>query len=237
MIKYKAVINWSGGKDSSLALYKVLKDKRYEVCSLLTTINDGFNRVSMHGVRSELLEAQADAIGIPLTKIMLPEVSDTETYNKVMLSIMQGFRKQFIYTSIFGDIFLEDLRKYREKQLSELKISAYFPLWKKSTKNLIKEFINLGFKAVVVCVDEKYLDKSFAGRIIDEDFINELPPHIDPCGENGEYHSFVFDGPIFKKPVKYKLGEIIYRHYPDPTNGQSSLNFDTGFWYCDLLLN
>ncbi|RPI17901.1 MAG: diphthine--ammonia ligase [Ignavibacteriae bacterium] len=236
-MKYKAVLNWSGGKDSSLSLYKVLKDKRYDVCSLLTTINDEFNRVSMHGVRTELLEAQAKAIGIPLTKIMLPEVSDIETYNNVMFKTMDNFRKQFIYTSIFGDIFLEDLRKYREEQLAKLKISAYFPLWKKSTKSLVKEFIDLGFKAVVVCVNEKYLDKSFAGRIIDESFLNDLPANVDPCGENGEYHSFVFAGPIFQKPVNYKLGEITYRHYTDPTNGQSSLSFDTGFWYCDLMLN
>jgi uncharacterized protein (TIGR00290 family) len=190
----------------------------------------------MHGVRTELLEAQTKAIGIPLTKILLPEISDMETYDKIMFNTMDGFRKQAIFTSIFGDIFLDDLRKYREEQLSRLKINAYFPLWKKSTKHLIKEFINLGFKAVVVCVNEKYLDKSFAGRIIDEDFINDLPANIDPCGENGEYHSFVYAGPIFQKPVKYTLGEVTYRHYPDPSNGQSSLA-DQGFWYCDLLMN
>lgn len=203
MDKPKAIFNWSGGKDSSLALYKSLQSNEYEISYLLTTVSSGPKRIIQHGVREELLDLQADSIGIPLYKLFLPENPDMDTYNSLIKETLIKFKEKNIHTGIFGDIFLEDLRKYREEKLAEVNVKADFPIWKISSSDLIKEFINLGFKAVVVCVNENNLDKSFAGREIDTDFVNDLPADVDPCGENGEYHSFVYDGPIFKKPVVF----------------------------------
>lgn len=239
MNENNAVFNWSGGKDSAFALHKYIQHDNPEISCLLTTVNESFNRVSMHGVRTELLERQAENIGIPLVKVMLPEMPDMPTYEKIMRGSLIKLKADGIRTAVFGDIFLEDLRKYREEKLAELDFKCLFPLWKIPTKKLIAEFIDIGFKAVTVCVDERFLDKSFVGRGIDRSFVNELPDNVDPCGENGEFHSFVYDGPIFKEPVEFKTGEIVYRKYsrhgqegePDDTTAP----FDTGFWYCDLL--
>ncbi len=239
---HKSIFNWSGGKDSSLALYKILLEKKIEVRYLLTSVNQHFNRVSMHGVRVELLEAQAKSIGIPLQKLLLPEAPSMEEYNRTLANVMQSFKDEGINYSVFGDIFLEDLKKYREEQLQKVKIEAVFPLWKQPTEKLMNEFIDLGFKAVIVCINEKYLDKSFSGRLIDKDFIKDLPKNVDVCGENGEYHSFVFDGPIFNTPIDFKIGEIVFRKYkPVSSNANDNCgvnstaqNFDTGFYYCDL---
>jgi uncharacterized protein (TIGR00290 family) len=161
----------------------------------------------------------------------LPEMPSMEDYNREMFGIMQGFKDEGIDYSIFGDIFLEDLKVYREGQLAKVGMQGVFPIWKRDTTDLVKEFIALGFKAVLVCVNEKQLDKSFAGRLIDESFLNDLPTGVDPCGENGEYHSFVFDGPIFKNPIPIKLGEVVYRKYDKGAVD----NFDTGFYYQDVV--
>lgn len=228
----KAIFNWSGGKDSSLALFDVLKNHGYDISYLMSSVNAHYGRVSMHGVRVELIEQQAAEIGIPLRQLRLPEMPSMEDYNREMYIIMQGFKKEGIDYSIFGDIFLEDLKIYREGQLAKVGMQGVFPIWKRDTTELVKEFIAKGFKAVLVCVNEKQLDKSFAGRLIDESFLNDLPKNVDPCGENGEYHSFVFDGPIFKNPIPVKLGEVVYRKYD---KGESE-NFDTGFYYQDLIL-
>ena len=237
MNKPKAIFNWSGGKDSSLALFKVIKEQAFDVKYLLTSVNAQNNRISMHGVRSELLDAQAASIGLPLHKMMIPEMPSMEIYNRVVSETMEAFKKEGIEYSIFGDIFLEDLKKYREEQLDKIGMKASFPIWKQPSAQLINEFIDLGFKAVIVCVNEKYLNESFAGRLLDRSFVNDLPANVDPCGENGEYHSFVFDGPLFSKPVGFSIGETVYRQYnklPDD-NSADQPGYDTGFYYCDLL--
>jgi len=237
-------MNWSGGKDSALALYYILQQNKYEVNCLLTSVNSVRNRISMHGVRRTLLEAQANSIGIPLTTIEMPEQPDMTEYEAILNTKIRILKIQGFTHTIFGDIFLEDLRKYREDKLDELSIKALFPLWKVDTTQLIDEFLQLGFKTIVVCVNEKYLDKSFCGRIIDTQFIKDLPANVDMCGENGEFHTFVFDGPIFKNPVLFTKGEVVYKEYKAPANTNDSCNqpidsnvINYGFWFCDLIEN
>ena len=186
----------------------------------------------MHGVHENLLDQQAKAIGIPLKKVYLPESPDMETYNKIFSDFLNQMKDENINTSIFGDIFLEDLRKYREQQLAKIGFTAAFPLWGRKTSLVANDFIQKGFKAIIVSVDSRYLDKSFAGRIYDESFLNDLPANVDPCGENGEFHSFVFDGPIFKSPITFEKGEIVYKEYKSHSKENPDENI--GFWYCDL---
>ncbi|WP_035108692.1 diphthine--ammonia ligase [Flavobacterium denitrificans] len=240
----KALFNWSSGKDSALSLFKILQNPVYQIEYLLTSVNQQFQRISMHGVRIELLEAQAKSIGIPLKILQIPEMPTMEVYEDVMCKALTELKEEGISHSVFGDIFLEDLRKYREDQLAKLGFEGVFPIWKIPSQDLIQEFISLGFKTIVVCVNEKYLDQSFVGRIIDQDFINDLPENVDVCGENGEFHTFAFDGPIFSKPVDFEIGEIVYRKYEKPKTDNSSNTacdtndktaFDYGFWYCDLI--
>jgi uncharacterized protein (TIGR00290 family) len=243
-LKKKALFNWSSGKDSALALYKVLQNPEIEVCTLLTSVNEEFQRISMHGIRTELLIQQVQSIGLPLEIMLLPEMPSMEVYEEVMTTNLLNLKQQGISCSIFGDIFLEDLRKYREDKLAILNLEAYFPLWKIPTKKLIQEFISLDFKTIVVCVNERYLDKSFVGRIIDQSFLDDLPENVDQCGENGEFHTFTFDGPLFKNKVNFEIGEIVYRTYEKPKQGSTehstcTNNFEEpleyGFWYCDLI--
>lgn len=227
----KAYFNWSTGKDSALALYKILQDKSYSTEVLVTTVSKKLQRVSMHGVREELLESQAKQIGLPLYKIYFPEDVSMETYNIIMKENLEKLiiPNKYEY-AVFGDIFLEDLKAFREKKLSELNLKAVFPLWKSNTKELLLEFISLGFKAITVSVNANLLDESFVGRILDENFINNLPPNVDVCGENGEFHTFVFDGPIFKTPIKFEVGEKVLKTYESSDND----TWDNSFWYCDL---
>ena len=243
-MKTKALFNWSSGKDSALALYKVLQNPDFEISCLLTSVNQEFQRISMHGVRVSLLEQQAESLGIPLEIMQIPEIPTMEAYENVMIETLIKLKNKGITHSIFGDILLEDLRKYREEQLSKIGFEAVFPLWQIPTIDLIQEFIGLGFKTIVVCVNERYLDKSFVGRVIDQNFINDLPENVDVCGENGEFHTFTFDGPIFSKPIDFEIGEIVYRKYEKPKQENSSNTacntntsdaFDFGFWYCDLI--
>ncbi len=236
---FKSYVNWSGGKDSSLALYHVLKDENYSVEKLLTNISI-YHRISMHGVREELLQQQAEAIGIPLHKLFLSEQPSMAEYETYMLKTINQLQEERFTHSMFGDIFLEDLKVYRETQLAKVGMTAVFPLWKRNTAELIHEFIDLGFKTIVVCINEKFLDKSFCGRIIDKDFIKDLPNNVDVCGENGEFHTFVFDGPVFKTPVVYKKGEIVYRKYDAPKSAADACFTKAdpnqyGFYFCDLL--
>lgn len=162
-----------------------------------------------------------------------------EEYQELMMRTMNEFRDQGITCSVFGDIFLEDLRKYREDQLQSVGIQGVFPLWNANTTDLIREFLDRGFKTIVTCVNEAYLDRSFAGRIIDRDFIRDLPDNVDPCGENGEFHTFTFDGPIFKNPIEFKIGETVRKTYPKPQSGDNEddndANKDYVFWFCDLI--
>lgn len=237
-MKQKAIFNWSSGKDSALALYKILKEDQFEVTTLLTSINKEFQRISMHGVHVSLLEKQAESLGFPLIKMEIPKEPSMEEYSEIMSKAMNEIKSQGVTHSIFGDIFLEDLRKYREDQLRSIGMEAVFPLWKQNTTDLINEFLSLSFKTIVTCVNETYLDKSFAGRIIDQDFIKDLPKNVDPCGENGEFHTFTFDGPIFKNPIQFEIGEIVKKTYPKPKSDENDENDENGeyaFWFCDLI--
>lgn len=236
-MKKNAYFNWSSGKDSALALYFALQSNEFNIQYLFTSINGAFNRVSMHGVRTELVEQQAKKIGIPLIKMELPEMPSMEDYEKIMLEKLLFFKEKGIQDTLFGDIFLEDLRKYREDKLHSLGITAHFPLWKKDTKEMILDFLQLGFKTIVVCVNEQFLDQSFVGRVIDEQFLADLPPNVDPCGENGEFHTFIFDGPIFDEPVTFEIGEIVYKTYPKPKTEDRCTETpnEYGFYFCDLI--
>ena len=216
----KILMSWSGGKDCSMALYDIQKEKRYEISGLLTTVTAVYDRVSMHGVRRALVEKQSESLGLRLQKVHIPKDSTNKEYEKRMKEVLMGYQKENINCVAFGDIFLEDVRKYREKKLSQAGMKAVFPLWKRNTANLTREFIDLGFKAIVTCVDSKYLDSSFAGKFIGNEFISRLPSNVDPGGENGEFHSFVFDGPIFKKKIGVSIGEVVLRN---------------GLYFCDLL--
>jgi uncharacterized protein (TIGR00290 family) len=216
----KILFGWSGGKDSAMALYEILKNKEYQVVSLLTTITEDYDRISMHGVRRTLVEQQAQSLDIPLYKVFIPKTCSNEIYAAKMTEALTKFKQQGIETVAFGDIFLEDVREYREDNLARLKMKGIFPIWGRNSAELARSFIALGFKSVISCIDTKVLDKKFLGRQFDEDFIAELPPNIDPSGENGEFHSFVHDGPIFKQRIGYSLGEMVLRD---------------SFHFCDLI--
>lgn len=227
-IKKKCIFNWSGGKDSTLALHHILQNQDFDIRYLLTTVNDLYNRVSMHGVRESLLIAQAESLGIPLHQVRLPESPDMAAYEEQMNKHLNGLIAEGISHAVFGDIFLEDLKVYRENKLAAIGLLAEFPLWKRATSEVLNEFISLGYKTIVVCAKDGL--QEFCGRIIDADFIKDLPEGIDPCGENGEFHTFAFEGPIFKKPIDFKLGEKVFKTYPAP-EGQSP----SGYWYIDLI--
>lgn len=236
----QSFMNWSGGKDSALCLHRIKHDPRYHINALLTSVNAVHDRVSMHGVRRSLLLEQAASIGLPLHTLELPELPGMQEYETIMAAQLNAFKAKGYTHSVFGDIFLEDLRAYREIKLEMLGLEAVFPLWKIPTADLMEEFLDLGFKAIVVCVNDRYLDKSFCGRMIDGSFVRDLPPGVDVCGENGEYHSFVFDGPVFNYPIPFTKGEIVRRTYEAPRT--DTLNPDSmdqpseyGFYFCDLL--
>ncbi len=235
--KIKCFFNWSGGKDSSLALYYLLQDPVYEVCFLVTTMNDGANRISMHGVREELLLAQAASIGIPLVQIRLPEMPDMETYDQLMHEHYLNFKRQGITHAGYGDIFLQNLKNYRDNRLAEAGLTGIYPLWLRNTHDVINEFLGLKFKTIIVCTQAHL--KYFVGKEVTGKLINRLPPGIDVCGENGEFHTFTYAGPIFGKPVSVAKGQIIFKSYkaPQATDAVHTANVqDTlGFWYCDLL--
>lgn len=187
----------------------------------------------MHGISENLIDKQAASIGLPLHKIYLPEFPNMEEYETLISAELDKAKNNGIKISIFGDIFLEDLRDYREKQLAKTGFKAEFPLWKRDTNEIAKEFIDLGFKSIIVSVDSRFLNQSFAGRIYDHSFLDDLPPNVDPCGENGEFHSFVFDGPIFKQPIAFEKDEVVYKEYHSHKKDIPEENI--GFWYCNLI--
>ena len=241
----KAYFNWSSGKDSALALYKILEGKEYKIERLITNVNKDFERVSMHGLHKSLLVAQAKSIGLPLEMIEFPADVTMDLYNETMKQKTSELKLAGYHHGVFGDIFLEDLKSYRDKKLAEVGITGVYPLWKNNTKDLLKEFLDLGFKTITVCTNAKLLGEEFVGRIIDEDFIKDLPNNVDVCGENGEFHTFCFDGPIFKESVKFEIGEKVLKSYTlHKDNSQNChkdtkeevKNYDTSFWYCDLIL-
>jgi uncharacterized protein (TIGR00290 family) len=218
---------WSGGKDSAYALYQLMKSDQYEPRFLLSTINGNNHRLSMHGVREELIEAQAESIGIELLKVYVYEGTNEE-YENCMQKELLKIKVDGIGTVAFGDIFLEDLRAYREEQMRKVGMDCLFPIWKKDTHQLVRDFLREGFSTLTCCVNDAYLDQSRCGILMDEKFIADLPACVDPCGENGEFHSFCFEGPIFKKNLSIITGEKVYR--------KSDMN-SSGFWFCDLLKN
>jgi len=207
------LMSWSGGKDSALALHEIRKDKELRVAALLTTLTEGYDRISMHGVRRALLEQQAAALGLPLEKIYISQNASNDEYEANMAQVLARYKALGVTAVAFGDIFLEDLRRYREQKLASLELKALFPLWKKDTLALAHSLTAQGFKATVTCVDTTLLPAAFAGRVIDDQFLSELPPGIDPCGENGEFHSFVSEGPLFTQKIACTLGEIVLRDH------------------------
>jgi uncharacterized protein (TIGR00290 family) len=234
------IFNWSGGKDSALALYHCLQNPDIDIKYLVTTINDSVDRISMHGVRTELLIKQAESIGIPLYQVRLPEMPGMAEYDAVMRKTMEHFRAEGITHAIFGDIFLQDLKDYRDARLAEAGMTGIYPLWKKDTNELIHEFLDLGFGTVIACTQERL--ERIVGKEISEELILSLPDDVDVCGENGEFHTFAFKGPIFKKEIAYQTGEKVFREYAAPKNSNDTCfspapEKPAGFWYCDLLPN
>ena len=213
------LLSFSGGKDSTLALYYALR-RGYKITYLLTTVTEGYERVSIHGVRRELLKEQSGSLGIPLYEVFIPPSCTNAEYERRMGEAMRDLSgKDPDRVVIFGDIFLEDVRRYREERLMRGGWKGMFPLWGRDTGELAREFMALGFKAVVVSVDGEHLTGDFVGREYDTSFLKDLPPEVDPCGENGEFHTFVYDGPIFSRPIRFSLGERVVRdgrfHYVD----------------------
>jgi len=217
----KAILSWSSGKDSAMALYRTLASKQFEVVCLLTTLTDQFRRVSMHGVREELLDRQGESLGITLEKVMIPYPCPNAVYEEKMLSTLSLWKERGVTHVIFGDLFLEDIRRYREANLSRIDLTAVFPVWGTDTASLAREILELGFRAILTCVDPKKLDGKFAGRQFDSSLLKDLPPTVDPCGENGEFHTFIYDGPNFRKSIPVKIGQSVSRD---------------GFQFADVLL-
>lgn len=219
-MKEPIILSWSGGKDSSLALYELLRQGDFDI-TLLTTVTDAYGRISMHGVREALLEDQAQSLGCRLEKVYITPGGSNAEYEEKMTEVMRRYKQLGVSKAAFGDLFLEDIRRYREKNLEQLGMTAIFPLWGRETKELADTFIDLGFQAVITCVDTRVLDADLAGRFFDREFLADIPVNIDPCGENGEFHSFVFAGPIFKQTIDFSIGEKVLR--------------DERFSYCDLI--
>jgi len=220
-MKKNVLISWSGGKDSSLALYEIQKSRDYEITALITTVTSDYDRVSMHGLRTNLLDEQVNSLDIPLEKVFISNKASNEEYESSLNKVLLNYKESGIRDVVFGDLFLEEIKKYREDLLGKIGMECVFPIWKRDTVKLAKRFIELGFKAITVCVDSNVLGEEFAGREFDEQLLDDLPLGIDPCGENGEFHTFVYDGPIFKNRIDHQLGEIVLR--------------DERFYYCDIL--
>lgn len=233
MDKIKTVLNWSSGKDAALAYHILQQGGIYHVDCLLTTINNEHDRIVMHGVREQLLDAQAQAMGVKSRKIYLPAAPDDSTYKNAMKQTLTELKQEGISTAAFGDIFLEDLKQYREQQLATVGFDAVFPLWKQDTRKMIAILEQTGIQAMVICVNEKFLGKEFLGRTVDGSFLNDLPDGVDPCGENGEFHTYVYNAPYFKEPIAVMQGEMVYKNYTPAQNDADKWN--TGFWFLDLL--
>jgi uncharacterized protein (TIGR00290 family) len=239
-MKEKAIFFWSGGKDSALCLHKIIEEDKYEIAALVTTISADLKRVSMHGLREELIEEQARCIklkdgsaGIFLHKMYINSHSTNELYETSLEKVLLHYKGEGIHKVIFADIFLEDLRTYRDNILKKFDMQGIYPLWQLPTGVLINEFIELGFKTMICCCDSRLMGEHILGRIIDEELIRSFPPEIDPCGENGEFHTFTFAGPVFNKEIRLKLGESILKVY----ELESGKKQEYGFWFIDILLD
>ena len=226
----RTFLSWSSGKDASLAL-SVLKKEGLHIPELLvTTVTAKLDRVTMHGLRKELLLKQAASLEIPLMEIQLEESSSMENYEEAMRKAYTHLHEQGYRHGAYGDIFLEDLKDYRDKQMEAFGLNGIYPLWEKDTHSLLKQFIKEGFKAVVISAKDELLNESFVGREVDQSFLEDLPADVDSCGENGEFHTFCYDGPIFSQPIAFHLGEKTLRYYDNP-EGEGRV----GFWFCDLI--
>ena len=214
-------MSWSGGKDSAIALHEVLEEGALDVQALITTVSGEFDRISMHGVRRSLLSRQAENLGLPLQEVILPARPSDREYEALMEELLAEHRNRGISGVVFGDVLLEDVRKFRERNLARAGMEGIFPLWGRDTGSLAHGFIESGFKAVVTCVDSQALDGTFIGRAFDEVFLAQLPGGVDPSGEKGEFHTFVHDGPIFARSVAFEVGEVVLR--------------DNRFYFIDLI--
>jgi uncharacterized protein (TIGR00290 family) len=212
-MKEPVLVAWSGGKDSALALQTVLADPTLAVEALLTTVTREYDRISVHGVRRSLLRAQVAALGLPLVEMEIPADCSNATYEERFAATLNAARErnERVRRCVFGDLFLEDVRRYREERLAPLGWQGVFPIWGQDTASVARRFLDDGFRAVVVCVDSTLLAPSFSGREYDASFVAELPNNVDPCGENGEFHTFVFDGPLFREGVEFTIGERVTR--------------------------
>ncbi len=217
----RVLVGWSGGKDAAMALHELKHSEGVQIAALLTTVTEGYDRISMHGVRRDLLLEQAKSLEYSLDEILIPQNCTNEIYEQRMQCALEKYRREGILTAAFGDLFLQDIRAYREERMSRAGMRCIFPVWGRPTAELARQFIDLGFRAIVVCVDTNSLGKDFSGRDYDRGFLKDLPPGVDPCGENGEFHTFVYDGPIFSRPVPVRRGEKVLR--------------DNRFYYCDLI--
>ena len=211
---------WSGGKDSACALWRLQQDNRYEITGLLTTLTEGFDRISMHGVRRELLAAQAQALGLPVYEVWIPQDASNEVYEQRMGAMIERIVSEGVEAVAFGDLFLEDIRAYREKMLAPTGLEPLFPLWGAPTAALARRIIADGFRAVLTCVDPRAVPAEFAGREYDETLLGEMPPEADLCAERGEFHTFVYDAPNFAAPIAFTRGDVVERE---------------GFVFADLL--
>ena len=220
-MRKKVIASWSSGKDSAMALHEIQKTGEYEIVALLTTLTKDYDRISMHGERRVLLERQADLLDIYLQEVLISKGTSNEEYEAIIEEVLRKYLDMGVSTVVFGDVFLESLRQHREDNLAKIGMDAIFPLWKRDTTELAHEFIDAGFKAITTCVDTKILDGKFVGRTFDEEFLAELPAEVDPCGENGEFHSFAYDGPIFREELLCTKGETVLR--------------DNRFYFCDVI--
>ena len=218
--RQKVIVSWSSGKDSALALHEAQRSGGVDVVGIMTTITSEFGRVSMHGVREALLDQQAEALGLPCWKVPIPSPCPNEVYEREMASMLGQLQQLGVTAVVFGDLFLGDLRRYRETQLAGMGMGGIFPLWGRDTATLAREMVDVGLRATLTCIDPKRLDRSFAGRSFDAALLEELPSDVDPCGENGEFHTFAWAGPMFTRPIPVEVGEVVER---------------VGFVFADLL--
>lgn len=208
----KVLVSWSTGKDSAYALHHIRQTDHYEVVGLLSTISEEYDRVAMHATRHELLKIQAERLGLPLYPVFIPSSCSNDTYEARMEVVLKHAIKEGISHVVFGDLFLEDIRKYRESKLAQININPLFPLWGMNTTHLAKEMIYAGIKAVITCIDPQKLDSSFVGRQFNEQLLSDFSKDIDPCGENGEFHTFVYEGPMFYKSIPISIGTVVERN-------------------------
>ncbi|MHB8568352.1 MAG: Dph6-related ATP pyrophosphatase [Nitrososphaerales archaeon] len=214
------MLSWSGGKDSALCLFEASRSRELQISCLLTTVTQDYDRISMHGVRRDLLVKQSLSIGLPLIEVGIPKYSTNEIYESKMSEKLLSLEQEGVSVVLFGDLFLQDIRNYRENLVGKLGLRCAFPLWGRDTTKLARGFIDSGFRAIICCVDPKKLGKEFCGRQFDSSFLVEIPDNVDPSGENGEFHTFVYDGPIFAQKIEVKVGEVVERD---------------GFYFADIL--